>query len=877
MKKIKLWQIIILIFALTFVNIHPALIYASQLEVESQDVSSDSVEGEVDIQSEDAPQVEASDEEQNIEPQEGEGEQNLEEQEPPGEPQAEEQLDSPDGDIENPDGEEVIEDEETPQGPVDGELPPTEEEPVDGELPPVEEPVEEPVDPNVPPIEEPVDPNAPSVDPNTPPVDPNAPPVDPVVDPTVPVIGGGGVIIPPITAIPGEEIIVTKTADKDQVNPGETINYTIEVTNNSGGDLTGLTVEDPMINLIETFDLLTGETKVFTGSFEVKQPEPIMVAGEEIMVAPEEPPVITNTVRVYGTGPVGEIDKTATVVVNGDATLLPEIIEELEVVTDPGEIYVDLSEFIELPRLRSFGIMDSNPYENDHLSINKTATTLDLENRLYQIDFDITGTPPDKPIDVYLVIDTSGSMGNRIPGDYYSSMYYAKRAAIRFANKIIDENSDSRVGVIEFSGPSYIGDYGNSNNASLVEGLTNNKNNLAYEINDLSTGGGTNIQSGYDLANSLISQISSSRDSVRAVVFLTDGVATASYSYPAGPNDPVNHNPHTEAAYNQGLNLYNNLNGNLFNIGLFGVYKYNNGVLSIARDTMKLAVNYDSEKYYETMSGMNLDPVYQTIATKLQYAATNAGVVDFMSIPVNGHFEVITSSITASKGTAVYNPSTKKIDWTIGDIREETVTMSYQIKVIDDMWPTAAWPSNWGSLDTVGPFGYTNEPDSGLNPVYTNSSATLSYKNPDNEDSTMDFPMPKVPVPPVLRLNIEKVLTDEGLAKEFEINISGTLSNQTIMNFNHFTYGGTHKFWGLKQGVYTASENYLPYNYEKVSISAPVTISYDNPEDSITVTNKPKTTGWFYDDDEEKNYFHVGGVIIADMNFDSKKIEIAKA
>ena len=139
-------------------------------------------------------------------------------------------------------------------------------------------------------------------------------------------------------------------------------------------------------------------------------------------------------------------------------------------------------------------------------------------------------------------------------------MHYAKRAAIRFANKIIDENSESRVGVIEFSGPSYIGDYGNPNNASLVEGLTNNKNNLAYEINDLSTGGGTNIQSGYGLANSLISQIPSSRDSVRAVVFLTDGVATASYSYPAGPNDPVNHNPHTEAAYNQGLNLYNNLN-----------------------------------------------------------------------------------------------------------------------------------------------------------------------------------------------------------------------------------------------------------------------------------------------------------------------------
>jgi len=874
-KKIKLWQIIILIFALTFVNIHPALIYASQLEVESQDVSSDSVEGEVDIQSEDAPQVEASDEEQNIEPQEGEGEQNLEEQEPPGEPQAEEELDSPDGDIENPDGEEVIEDEETPQGPVDGELPPTEEEPVDGELPPVEEPVEEPVDPNVPPIEEPVDPNAPSVDPNTPPVDPNAPPVDPVVDPTVPVIGGGGVIIPPITAIPGEEIIVTKTADKDQVNPGETINYTIEVTNNSGGDLTGLTVEDPMINLIETFDLLTGETKVFTGSFEVKQPEPIMVAGEEIMVAPEEPPVITNTVRVYGTGPVGEINKTATAVVNGTGEFIL-LEEEAEVPLNPGEIYVDLSEFQELPMLRSFGLMAVNPYENDFLSIDKTAKTLNLEERLYQVDFEITGTPPDKPIDVFLVIDTSGSMGDTIPGDSRTPLYYAKSAAIAFANKIIDEIPDSRVGVIRFSGPTSTWGYGNANNASVVTNLTDSKTTLANNINALSYGGGTNIQAGYNLANTKMSEIPSSRDSVRAVVFLTDGVATASNGNLYGPSEPTTHNVHTIAGYTAGQSLYSSLSGNLFNIGLFGAYKNNAGVLAIARDTMKQAVNYDNEKYYETMSAANLNPVYQIIATKLQYAATNAGVVDFMSIPVNDHFEVITSSITASKGTAVYNPSTKKIDWTIGDIREETVTMSYQIKVIDDMWPTAAWPSNWSSLDTVGPFGYTNEPDSGLNPVYTNSSATLSYKDPNNINSTMDFPMPKVPVPPVLRLNIIKAINGAGLLKEFEINISGNLLNQTTMNFNHFTTGGTHKFWGLKQGLYTATEAYLPYNYKLVGISAPVNITYSNPEDSITVTNEPKTTGWFYDDDEEKNYFHVGGVIIADMNFDSKKIEIAK-
>ncbi len=493
------------------------------------------------------------------------------------------------------------------------------------------------------------------------------------------------------------------------------------------------------------------------------------------------------------------------------------------------------------------------------------------------MDFEITGTPPDKPIDVFLVIDTSGSMGDTISGDSKSSLYYAKAAAISFANKIIDANPTSRVGVIEFSGPMYTNGYGYASDASVVSELSRNKTTLASNINGLSSGGGTNIQAGYNLANTKISAIPSTIDSVRAVVFLTDGVATASNGNKYGPSEPIAHNTHTTLGYTAGQNLYSTLGGNLFNIGLFGAYKNNAGVLAIARDTLKRAVSFESDKYYETMSGTNLDPVYTTIATKLLYAARNAGVADFMSIPVNDHFEVITGSIAVNKGSASYNSTTKKIDWTIGDIREETVTMSYQIKVIDDMWPTSAWPSNWTSLDTVGPFGYTNDPNAGLNPVYTNASATLSYKDPSNVSSTMDFPMPKVPVPPVLRLNITKAINGAGLPKEFEINIAGNLLNQSVMNFNHFTTGGTHKFWGLKQGTYSASENYLPYNYELVSISAPVTITYSNPEDSITVTNKPKSTGWFYHDDEQKNYFHVGGLLLVDMNLDSQKVEVLKA
>ena len=849
MKKIKLWQIIILIFAITFVNINPVLIYADELENQILE----------------APPAEALGDELSADSQEGEQPPSGEEQ-PPGEgEQLPSEGEQPPGEAEQPpSGEEVIDDEEIPQGPVDPDAPPVDPDapPVDPDAPPVD-PDAPPVDPNAPPV----DPNAPPVDPNAPPVDPNAPVIPPVIPPVVPPIigGGGGGAIPPINVIPGEEILVTKTANRADVYPGETIIYTIEVVNQAGVDILGLTIEDPMINLVETFDLLAGESKGFTGEFVVQKPEPVMVAGEEFMSVPNEPPVIVNTVRVYGAGPVGEIEETATAVVNG---VLEEVMSE-EFIEDPGEIYLDLSEFDSQPMMRSFQMLTVNPYENDHLSIDKTATTLDLEERIYQVDFEITGTPPEKPVDVILVIDASGSMGYRIPGDSKAPLYYAKQSAISFANSIIDENPDSRVGVVAFSG----GQYGYSSDAWTVSNLTNDKTSLMNNINNITTHNMTNIQAGFRLALNKINAIPGTRDSVKSVVFLTDGVANVSIGHWAS-NDPVAHNTHTIAAYTEGQSLYSYINGNLFTIGLFGAIT-NNSVKSIARDTLQKSINYDSGKYYEATSAVDLGPVYDTISQKLEYAATNASVVDFMSIPVNDHFEVITGSISTSRGTATYNSTSKKIEWIIGDIREETLTMSYVIRVIDDMWPTAAWPSNWSSLDTNGPFGYENEPNSGLNPVDTNSSATLNYKNPSNVVSSMNFPMPKVPVPPVLRLNIEKIINGIGLDKEFEINIAGSLLNESNMNFNHFTKGGTHKFWGLKQGDYTATENYLPYNYEKVSISAPVRISYSNPEDTITVTNKPKTTGWFYDDDEKKNNFYVGIVTMPDMTFDSKKIEIA--
>jgi uncharacterized repeat protein (TIGR01451 family) len=70
---------------------------------------------------------------------------------------------------------------------------------------------------------------------------------------------------------------ITKVADVDTAVPGDTINYTIELTNTGNTDISGVTVLDSLITLTREADdpgndddvLDSGETWVFSGSYEV--------------------------------------------------------------------------------------------------------------------------------------------------------------------------------------------------------------------------------------------------------------------------------------------------------------------------------------------------------------------------------------------------------------------------------------------------------------------------------------------------------------------------------------------------------------------------------------------------------------------------------
>ncbi len=152
--------------------------------------------------------------------------------------------------------------------------------------------------------------------------------------PTDGVSGGGGTSTgtenPPIVVPSNPALSVTKTADKTGASVGETITYTVTVTNIGDVALTGVTVKDTMAGKVtfvgedsfESFDLDVGETKTIEYTYVVTTNDAgktitndVSVTSDEVKtpvqdrvtvtIKPVEPENVTITIEY-----VDEADKT---------------------------------------------------------------------------------------------------------------------------------------------------------------------------------------------------------------------------------------------------------------------------------------------------------------------------------------------------------------------------------------------------------------------------------------------------------------------------------------------------------------------------------------------------------------------------------------
>ena len=213
---------------------------------------------------------------------------------------------------------------------------------------------------------------------------------------------------------------------------------------------------------------------------------------------------------------------------------------------------------------------------HDSVSIKTTATiSMPLKKREYV------------PLDTILVIDVSGSMNDKLPGDESTKLDAAKEAAKAFID-FLNATRD-RVGVVSFS-----------TTARLECGLTDNFAEAKSRIDGLSAGGWTNIGDGIYTANDEFDVNGRKEDTLWVIILLSDGKA----------NQPENEEYAREYALNASKEA-SAMGIRIYTIGL--------GAKSdIDEDLLKEMVT-NGGRYYYAPSASDLTDIYTMIAQDLMF------------------------------------------------------------------------------------------------------------------------------------------------------------------------------------------------------------------------------------------------------------------
>lgn len=782
--------------------------------------------------------------------------------------------------------------------PTNPEDPVEPEKPVDTESPEEPENPEEPVDP-----ENPVDSENPEkpVDPENPeelvnPQNPEIPPVNPEM-PVVPSLQPA--VTPIVTGIPS--IYAKVFTDKDVYYKGDIVNYTLKITNTGNVDLLNVEINDELTES-KFIDLLA------IGSEEV-------IETTYYIPPTHEGDTIINTIFIktfYGEVEVSYETGFIINITDGPRLIRDEVENPYFLEEGDGWYYENDEEIVEN---FDFGaseninvLLNSSPlnliesflesrYE-DSIVVYKSAR-IALGCRAFEITLSISGRPPNKPIDVILVIDRSGSMESGNP----TAMTYAKNAAKSFASQVLgnDNPNDNRIAIVSYARGTNADQIGRLSDASLNKEFTSNLTQVNSAINGLNANGGTNTQAGFRVAKNHLAQARTEANKV--VILLSDGAATVSIGNRYGPSEPKNHNNHTRAAYEEGQSIWSQ--ARVFTVGLLGEVSDSKGWLDsystreIARDTLRRAQNAG---YYETLAAADLSDIYNQISQQLGYSAKDAVIVD----KIGDNFDLVEDSLPVG---VTYNPDTGEITWSPGTIIT-SVNMTYKVKAKPEF--------------------------QGGNNIPTNEYATLTYTNVNDESNqTKVFPVPLVYVPaplvvgltdkeiiigdsvnlgeqlvvtggyepytykwttpsdpnwesnlqnPILtpeddtyyivevidaygckktdtmfikvikgKITIIKKVVDGNSAETFPVYIRGDGKQWAHLAYN----GSITTINNLRLGDYSIDE-VVPARYKLVSISSPVvSIDRNNLDITVTITNKKNPGGYFDDKDEKDNLFKV--------------------
>ncbi|HJX23278.1 MAG TPA: vWA domain-containing protein [Candidatus Bathyarchaeia archaeon] len=203
-------------------------------------------------------------------------------------------------------------------------------------------------------------------------------------------------------------------------------------------------------------------------------------------------------------------------------------------------------------------------------------------------------------LDVMLIMDVSGSMSYRLPGDTHSKIYYAKLAASSF----IDQLNASRdtVGVTKYETVGH----------TAIQ-LTSDFASIKDYINRLAVGGWTDIGDGIGNATIEVQTHGRSGNVIKVMILLSDGIAN---------RPPPNAQPPYTYARNYALAKAVDASAlpvRFYTIGL-GPKTGSDDVRVDEPLLQSIAASSDGGKYYYAPSAEDLAGIYQSIASDLLFS-----------------------------------------------------------------------------------------------------------------------------------------------------------------------------------------------------------------------------------------------------------------
>lgn len=479
------------------------------------------------------------------------------------------------------------------------------------------------------------------------------------------------------------------------------------------------------------------------------------------------------------------------------------------------------------------------------IKLDKDAKAVGGQENLWEVTLGIQGKNYKTTSDVVLVIDCSGSMKEG------SKLTNTRKAAKAFGDKLLTENSSTRIAIVTFIDEATAHNNGHFYTASELSAFETAVDEATY------ANGGTNQQAGIHKAQELLA---ASTGRQKNIVILSDGEATYSHRitgkvtctndiyigsniigtkyYATSDIDWATAQIQCDYSSNRidgsGGDFYFEKNRNLtisgcgkkggdsyITHGIPTIWEANQAkkagttIFSVAlqagtngENTLKSCATDPAKGYFAIANNddveTKLNAAFTAIAGSIAIAAKAGTVADTMGDEVQLSFSdaapVITNDkavydagnadVYISQGSATYDANARRINWNVGNVREgDNPIMKYKVTVKE-----GSNPSTGEVLDA-------------------NESATFSYKNYLGEDTVGTFPVPQVTVGGGNILVHYYLVNDQGqpINENGAVVESPALAKQVKTAAYHEENGSTGLSYNIRYTVF--SEDVANYNY----------------------------------------------------------------